>query len=334
MSSPGQVLSMSRSALDEVSQSGSFIRTPSTFRNFISKDPTSQFPAVSGRYHLYISYACPWASRCLAYLKLKGLDKAISYTAVNPKWERTKETDEHFGWVFPASSTEDAGADPDPLNGARSVRELYELASLSYTGKYTVPVLWDKQLKTIVNNESAEIIRMFNTEFNEIAENADLDLYPSHLQTVVDEVNEWVYETINNGVYRCGFAKKQGPYDEAVVKLYDALDKCEDILSKQRYICGNELTEADIRLFVTLIRFDEVYVVHFKCNKKLLREYPNLFNYTKDIYQIPGISSTVNMEHIKKHYYGSHPTINPYGVIPIGSNTDYSASHDRDRFNN
>ncbi|KAH0453103.1 hypothetical protein IEQ34_017427 [Dendrobium chrysotoxum] len=325
---------MSRSALDEVSQSGSFIRTPSTFRNFISKDPASQFPAVSGRYHLYISYACPWASRCLAYLKLKGLDKAISYTAVKPKWERTKETDEHFGWVFPASSTEDAGADPDPLNGAWSVRELYELASSTYTGKYTVPVLWDKQLKTIVNNESAEIIRMFNTEFNEIAENADLDLYPSHLQTVIDEVNEWVYETINNGVYRCGFAKKQGPYDEAVAKLYDALDKCEEILSKQRYICGNELTEADIRLFVTLIRFDEVYVVHFKCNKKLLREYPNLFNYTKDIYQIPGISSTVNMEHIKKHYYGSHPSINPYGVIPIGSATDYSAYHDRDRFNN
>ncbi|XP_028550638.1 uncharacterized protein LOC110112422 [Dendrobium catenatum] len=325
---------MSRSALDEVSQSGSFIRTPSTFRNFISKDLASQFPAVSGRYHLYISYACPWASRCLAYLKLKGLDKAISYTAVKPKWERTKETDEHFGWVFPASSTEDAGADPDPLNGAGSVRELYELASSSYTGKYTVPVLWDKQLNTIVNNESAEIIRMFNTEFNEIAENPDLDLYPSHLQTVIDGVNEWVYETINNGVYRCGFAKKQGPYDEAVVKLYDALDKCEEILSKQRYICGNELTEADIRLFVTLIRFDEVYVVHFKCNKKLLREYPNLFNYTKDIYQIPGISSTVNMEHIKKHYYGSHPAINPYGVIPIGSNTDFSASHDRDRFNN
>ncbi|KAI0496605.1 hypothetical protein KFK09_022925 [Dendrobium nobile] len=325
---------MSRSALDEVSQSGSFIRTPSTFRNFISKDPASQFPAVSGRYHLYISYACPWASRCLAYLKLKGLDKAISYTAVKPKWESTKETDEHLGWVFPASSTEDAGADPDPLNGAGSVRELYELASSTYTGKYTVPVLWDKQLKTIVNNESVEIIRMFNTEFNEIAENPDLDLYPSHLQTVIDGVNEWVYETINNGVYRCGFAKKQGPYDEAVVKLYDALDKCEEILSKQRYICGNELTEADIRLFVTLIRFDEVYVVHFKCNKKLLREYPNLFNYTKDIYQTPGISSTVNMEHIKKHYYGSHPTINPYGVIPIGSNTDFSASHDRDRFNN
>ncbi|XP_020591804.1 uncharacterized protein LOC110032495 [Phalaenopsis equestris] len=324
---------MSRSALDEVSSTGSFIRTPSTFRNFISKDLASQFPAVSGRYHLYVSYACPWASRCLAYLKLKGLDKAISYTVVKPKWERTKETDEHMGWVFSVSSTEESGAYPDPLNGARSIRELYELASSSYSGKYTVPVLWDKQLKTIVNNESAEIIRMFNTELNDIAENANLDLYPSHLQKVIDEVNEWVYDTINNGVYRCGFAKKQGPYDEAVAKLYDALDKCEEILSKQRYICGNDLTEADIRLFVTLIRFDEVYVVHFKCNKKLLREYPNLFNYTKDIYQIPGMSSSVNMEHIKKHYYGSHPSINPHGIIPIGSDIDYSASHDRDRFN-
>ncbi|XP_020591801.1 uncharacterized protein LOC110032492 [Phalaenopsis equestris] len=324
---------MLRSALNEVSPAGSFIRSPSTFRNFISKDPNAQFPAVSGRYHLYVSYACPWASRCLAYLKLKGLDKAIGYTAVKTKWERTKVTDEHIGWVFPVSSTEEPGADPDPWNGAKSIRELYELASSSYSGKYTVPVLWDKQLKTIVNNESAEIIRMLNTEFNAIAENADLDLYPSHLQSVIDEVNVWVYDAINNGVYKCGFAKKQGPYDEAVVKLYDALDKCEEILSKQRYICGNELTEADIRLFVTLIRFeirfDEVYAVHFKCNKKLIREYPKLFNYTKDIYQIPGISSTVNMEHIRKGYYGMFP-LNPYGIIPVGPNIDYSASHDRE----
>ncbi|PKU80063.1 uncharacterized protein LOC110112429 [Dendrobium catenatum] len=330
-----RTLSMSsRFGLDVVSEAGAFVRAPSSFRNFISKDQASQFPAESGRYHLYVSYACPWASRCLAYLKLKGLDKAISYTVVKSILERTKETDDHFGWVFPASSTEETGAAPDMLNGAKSVRELYELASSNYSGRYTVPVLWDKKLKTIVNNESSEIIRMFNTEFNEIAENADLDLYPSHLQAVIDEVNELVYDSINNGVYKCGFAVKQGPYDEAVVKLYNALDKCEEILSKQRYICGSDLTEADIRLFVTLIRFDEVYSVHFKCNKKLLREYPNLFNYTKDIYQIPGISSTVNLEHIKKHYYGSHPSINPHGVIPIGSSTDYSASHDRDRFNN
>ncbi|KAI4302875.1 hypothetical protein MLD38_038573 [Melastoma candidum] len=322
---------MARSAVEETSDSGAFLRTASTFRNVISRDPNSQFPSVPGRYHLYISYACPWASRCLAYLKVKGLDKSIGFTSVKPIWERTKETDEHMGWVFPVSASEEPGADLDPLNGAKSIRDLYELASSNYTGKYTVPVLWDKKLKTIVNNESSEIIRLFNTEFNDLAENPGLDLYPSHLQSQIDETNEWIYDSINNGVYRCGFARKQEPYDEAVTKLYDALDKCEEILGKQRYICGNTLTEADIRLFVTLIRFDEVYAVHFKCNKKLLREYPNLFNYTKDIYQVPGISETVNMEHIKRHYYGSHPTINPFGIIPQGPNINYSSPHNRHR---
>lgn len=324
---------MARSALVETTNTGAFNRTPSTFRNFISKDKASQFPAEAGRYHLYISYACPWASRCLSYVMLKGLHKAITFTSVKAKWERTNENDEHFGWVFPLSSNDqEDGAEPDPLNGAKSIREIYELASSNYSGKYTVPVLWDKKLKTIVSNESAEIIRMLNTEFNEIAENADLDLYPSQLQAKIDEVNDWVYDAINNGVYKCGFAKKQAPYDEAVAKLYEALDKCEAILANQRYICGNVLTEADVRLFVTLIRFDEVYTVHFKCNKKLLREYPNLFNYTKDIYQIPGMSSTVHMAHIKNHYYGSHPSINPYGIVPIGSSIDYSSPHDRERF--
>lgn len=325
-------LQMARSAIDETSDTGAFKRTASTFRNFISKESNSQFPPESGRYHLYVSYACPWASRCLAYLKIKGLEKAIAFTSVKPIWERTKESDEHMGWVFPASETEEAGAEPDPLNGARSIRELYELASTNYAGKYTVPVLWDKKLKTIVNNESSEIIRMFNTEFNDIAENAALDLYPSHLQARIDETNEWVYNGINNGVYKCGFARKQGPYEEAAIQLYEALDKCEEILGRQRYICGNTLSEADIKLFVTLIRFDEVYAVHFKCNKKLLRDYPNMFNYTKDIFQIPGVSSTVNMQHIKRHYYGSHPTVNPFGIIPLGPDIDYSSPHDRNRF--
>ncbi|KAM6551538.1 hypothetical protein CsatB_001346 [Cannabis sativa] len=323
---------MARSALDEMSESGAFARTASTFRNIISRDPNSEFPVESGRYHLYISYACPWASRCLAYLNIKGLDKVISFTSVNPIWERTKESDEHMGWVFPDTDAELPGAGPDPLNGAKSIRDLYELASTNYSGKYTVPVLWDKKLKTVVNNESSDIIRMFNSEFNAIAENPDMDLYPPQLRAKINETNEWIYEAINNGVYKCGFARKQEPYDEAVTKLYQALDKCEEILDKQRYICGNTLTEADIRLFVTLIRFDEVYAVHFKCNKKLLREYPNLFNYTKDIYQVPGMSSTVNMEHIKRHYYGSHPTINPFGIIPSGPNIDYSSPHGRERF--
>ncbi|XP_027346741.1 uncharacterized protein LOC113858342 isoform X1 [Abrus precatorius] len=326
------IVGMARSSLDEISDSGAFERSASTFRNFISSNPNSQFAAESGRYHLYISYACPWASRCLAYLNIKGLNKAISFSVVKPVFERTRESDEYKGWVFPDSETDVPGAEPDMLNGAKSVRELYEIASTNYTGKYTVPILWDKKRKTIVNNESSEIIRMFNTEFNNVAENPTLDLYPADLKAQIDEINEWIYDSINNGVYKCGFAKKQEPYNEAARQLYESLDKCENILSKQRYICGNTLTEADIRLFVTLIRFDEVYSVHFKCNKKLLREYPNLFNYTKDIFQIPGISSTVNMEHIKLHYYGSHPSINPFGIVPVGPSIDYSAPHDRERF--
>ncbi|KAJ4982252.1 hypothetical protein NE237_033089 [Protea cynaroides] len=323
---------MDRPTWIQISDTGDFKRNPSTFRNFISKDPSSQFPAESGRYHLYIAYACPWAARCLAYIYIKGLQNAVGVTAVKSKWGRTKDTDDHMGWVFPSSSTEESGAEPDPLNGARSIRDLYELASTNYSGRYTVPVLWDKKLKTIVSNESSEIIRMLNTEFNDIADNPTLDLYPSHLQSQIDEINECVYDGINNGVYKCGFAVKQGAYDEAVKNLYQALDKCEEILSKQRYLCGNTITEADIRLFVTLIRFDEVYAVHFKCNKKLIREYPNLLNYTKEIFQIPGMSGTVNMDHIKRHYYGSHPTLNQYGIIPVGPNIDYSTTHDRDRF--
>ncbi|GAB2281146.1 hypothetical protein Dimus_015750 [Dionaea muscipula] len=322
---------MARSAVDEVSDAGAFSRTPSSFRSFISRDPDAKFQPEPARYHLYISYACPWACRCLSYLKIKGLEEVISFSVVKPKWERTKEGDDHHGWVFPASS-EEPGAQPDHINGARSIRELYELASPSYAGKYTVPVLWDKKLRTVVNNESSEIIRMLNSEFNDFAVNADLDLYPPQLRSQIDEINEWIYDAINNGVYKCGFAKKQGPYDEAVKKLYSALDRCEDILAKQRYLCGSTLTEADIRLFVTLIRFDEVYVVHFKCNKKTVHEYPNLFNYTKDIFQIKGMNSSVNMEHIKKHYYGSHPSINPLGIIPLGPNIDYSTPHHRDRF--
>ncbi|WCJ39390.1 Glutathione S-transferase family protein [Euphorbia peplus] len=323
---------MARSALDEMSKSGAFMRSASTFRNLISKQPHSHFPPESGRYHLYISYACPWASRCLAYLKIKGLDQAISFTSVKPIWGRTKESDEHMGWIFPASDTEEPDAHPDVLNGAKSIRDLYELASSNYTGKYTVPVLWDKKLKTIVNNESSDIIRMFNTEFNDIAENPALDLYPPQLRTQIDETNEWIYSGINNGVYKCGFARKQEPYEEAMTQLYEALDKCENILGKQRYICGETVSEADIRLFVTLIRFDEVYAVHFKCNKKLLREFPNLFNYTKDVFQIPGMNSSVNMAHIKRHYYGSHPSINPFGIIPLGPDINFASPHDREKF--
>eukprot|EP00245_Coleochaete_scutata_P004526 TRINITY_DN17242_c0_g1_i1.p1 TRINITY_DN17242_c0_g1~~TRINITY_DN17242_c0_g1_i1.p1 ORF type:complete len:434 (+),score=80.38 TRINITY_DN17242_c0_g1_i1:65-1366(+) len=319
-------------ALDEVSNDGAFVRKESHFRNFITEDGSSGFPAVAGRYHLYISYACPWASRCYAFLKLKGLEHAIGLTVTKPKWARTKDGEAHMGWPFPATAEEEPGAQPDPVNGAKTIRDLYELADPHYAlGKFSVPVLWDKEKKTIVNNESAEITRMLNDQFNKIAKHPEVDLYPLALRPSIDDVNSWVYDSINNGVYRCGFATKQQAYEKAFEELFAALDRAEDILSKQRYIAGDQLTEADIRLFVTLIRFDEVYVVHFKCNKKFIREYPNLFNYTKDIYQIPGISETVNMYHIKKHYYGSHPQINPLGIIPVGLPIDYSSPHDRDR---
>ncbi|KAG2264884.1 hypothetical protein Bca52824_071963 [Brassica carinata] len=297
-------------------------RTVTSFRNFVSQNHDSQFPAESGRYHL-----------CLAVLKLKGLDKAITFTSVQPLWRKTKENDEHMGWVFPDSDKEVPGAERDHINGAKSVRGLYDIASLNYTGKCTVPVLWDKKLNTIVNNESSEILRMFSTEFNHFAEIPCLDLYPPNLRSLINETNEWVHHGINNGVYKCGFATTQTAYDEAVKQLFDALDKCEEILEKQRFLCGNTLTEPDIRLFVTLIRFDEVaYTVIFKCSKRLIREYSNLFNYTKDIYQIPGLSSTVKMDHVKQNYYGSFPSINPLGIVAHGPNIDYSLSHDRHRF--
>ncbi|GAB4840799.1 hypothetical protein Ancab_021561 [Ancistrocladus abbreviatus] len=322
---------MAQSTKDESKASGAFVQTPSAFRNFISKDPNVPFSAVPGRYHLYIAYICPWASRCYAVLKLKGLEEVISVSVAKSQPGKTKEDEDHVGWLFPASDTEEEGAQPDPLYGAGSIRALYELANPNYVGKYSVPVLWDKKLKTIVNNESSEIIRMFNSEFNDFAKNAALDLYPPQLRSQIDEINEWIFDGINIGVYKCGFAQKQGPYDEAVEKLFEALDRCEDILGKQRYLCGGTFTEADIRLFVTLIRFDETYAVNFKCNKKLVREYPNLFNYTKEIYQMPPITATVHMDHIRRGYY-SMPSLNPSGIVPIGPSIDYSSAHDRGRF--
>ncbi|KAL3691745.1 hypothetical protein R1sor_005396 [Riccia sorocarpa] len=315
-------------------KNGEFQRTPSSYRHFISRKPGADFPPEAGRYHLYISYACPWASRCYMFLKLKGLEHVISITATKSMWDKTKEdpNDEHHGWAFPADDKEEPGAKPDPLNGAKFIRDLYELADPDYSGRYTVPVLWDTKKKTIVNNESSEITRMFNDEFNEFAKHPEVNLFPEHLKSQIEELHGWTYNSINNGVYRAGFATAQAAYDKAVNELYQALDRCEDILSKQRYIAGNEFTEPDVRLFVTLIRFDEVYVVHFKCNKKCIREYPNVFNYVKDIYQIPGIADTVVMSHIKGHYYRSHPTINKFKIIAAGPDIDYSSPHDRDRF--
>jgi putative glutathione S-transferase len=324
---------MSKSSLDET-HNGEFKRTESSFRHFISRESGAEFPPEAGRYHLYISYACPWASRCLAFLKLKGLEHAIGVSVTKPRWGQTKPgVDEHWGWMFPTEGDDSVpGATPEPFHKAKSIRDLYEIASSGYTGKYTVPVLWDTKTNRIVNNESSEITRMFNDEFNAIAKHPEVEMYPKHLKSAMEEVNGWTYNNINNGVYRCGFATAQAPYEEAFHQLFASLDKCEDILSKQRYIAGDELTESDIRLFMTLIRFDEVYVVHFKCNKKFIREYPNLFNYTKDLFQNPAIGGTVNMYHIKNHYYGSHPSINKYGIVAVGQEIDYTSKHDRDRF--
>eukprot|EP00850_Spirogloea_muscicola_P017732 SM000155S01661 [mRNA] locus=s155:247992:249920:+ [translate_table: standard] len=316
-------------ALAEMTSDGAFKRGESGYRDFITADGSSGFPAAAGRYHLYISYACPWASRCYAFLKLKGLEDAIGVTSCAPRWKKTREGQDHMGWPFPSTPGEVPDADPDPLNGAHFIRDLYEMTDKNPKGKFSVPVLWDKEKKTIVNNESAEITRMFNDQFNAFAKRPELDLYPPELRATIDEVNAWVYDAINNGVYKSGFATKQKPYEEAVTALFEALDRCEDILAKQRYLAGDVLTEADVRLFVTLIRFDEVYHNHFRCNRKLIREYPNLFNYTKDMYQQPGIADTVNMMHIKEHYYGSHPSINPFGLVPVGPGIDYNTPHDR-----
>ncbi|XP_013422016.1 uncharacterized protein LOC106181976 isoform X2 [Lingula anatina] len=256
--------------------------------------------------------------------KLKGLEKVISVDIVD--WLFSE-----IGWRF---SPEKPGCTPDRENGCTYMREIYMKADPNYGGRYTVPCLWDKQEKTIVSNESSEIIRMFNTEFNEFCatpEQMELDFYPAHLKQQIDGLNEWIYPKINNGVYRCGFARKQEPYDTAVAELFDGLDKVESILSGKRYLTGPDMTEADIRLFTTLIRFDPVYHGHFKCNKKRIIDYPNLWAYTRDIYQTHGIAETVNMDHIKKHYMESHDTINPFRIVSVGPDLDYMEPHGREK---
>jgi glutathionyl-hydroquinone reductase len=293
------------------------------------------FPAEKGRYHLYVAYACPWAHRTLMMRALKGLEDTISITVVHPTWQKTRPgTDDHAGWVFGDPSgkqiTNSAGNGgpfppaypgntPDPLIGAQTIRDVYE-ASGDTNGKYSVPVLFDKQKKTIVNGESAEIIRMLNKDFNAFAKYPDFDLYPEDLRSEIDKVNDWVYPTINNGVYRCGFAKTQEAYDEAIASLTESFDRIDSILQKQRYLCGDRFTEADLRLFVTLLRFDEVYIVYFKTNTRSVAHTPFILNYCREIYQMPGVKETVNMEQIKAHYFTSHPLLNHYSIIPRGSN--------------
>jgi len=315
-----------KTAMDETVK-GAFQRTESKFRNFISSDNGSIYKPATGRYHLIISFACPWACRCLAMIKLKGLDDVIGVTVVDPIFAKTRPDDKedtHHGWAFNEN---------EQVEGAKTVREFYEMCDPTLN-KFVVPILYDTLRKEIVNNESSEIIRMFGKEMNAFAtRNKEWDLYPESIKNQIDTVNEWIYPQINNGVYRSGFATSQGAYDVAVKDVFDGLDRVEDILSKQRYIASPDaFTEADIRLFVTLVRFDEVYVGHFKCNKKCLREYHHITNYVREIYQIPGIADTVNMHHIKEHYHRSHPTINKFGIVPIGSDSevDFSKPHNRD----
>jgi putative glutathione S-transferase len=298
----------------ETDEDGEFQRQESAFRDWLG--PDGDFPVESGRYHVYISRACPWAHRVAMTRALKQLDDAISLSIVQP--ERYDE-----GWEFSSEH-------PDPLYGADYLRELYVRADADVTGRPTVPVLWDRERATIVNNESEEIMRMLDVAADELA-TRDVDLYPEGYRDEVDELIEDVYEPINNGVYRAGFAGSQDAYDDAVADLFDALDRYDDRLADQRYLAGDRLTEADLAMFATLVRFDHVYHTHFKCNRRAIHEYENLWGYTKDLYTTPGIERTVNMDHITRHYYVSHGDVNPKRLVPIGPDVDFTAGHDRDR---
>jgi putative glutathione S-transferase len=307
-----------------VSKGGAFERKASVFREWISSAPGSAHPPAANRYHLYVCLACPWAHRTLIMKRLKGLDDCIGHTAVD--WLLNKDV----GWEF--SDTKD-GCGKDPIHGFQRLRQVYELSNPSYEGNVTVPVLFDRQADRIVNNESADILRMLNAEFNAFSaspEQAALDLYPVALRPSIDGLNEWIYPLINDGVYKCGFSRTQEAYDKAVTALFDALDRLDGLLSTRRYLTGPSLTEADVRLFTTLIRFDAVYVGHFKCAKRCIREYKHLHPYMLELYQMPHIRPTVNMFHIQHHYYASHAHINPTRIVPQGPIVDLDQPHGRD----
>jgi len=309
----------------EMDDAGRFRRQQSAFRDTVTADGSSGFPAEAGRYHLYACYACPWASRVIIARALKGLEDAIPMTVVDPI-----RFDE--GWAFAKAGVgpADAAVDDDPLHGWTYLSEAYAASDPAFAGRVTVPVLWDTVTGRIVNNESSEIIRMLNTEFDAFAKRPDVDLYPEPLRDEIDALNEWIYATVNNGVYAAGFATTQSAYEEAVTALFASLDRLEAILADRRYLTGDAITEADWRLFVTLVRFDPVYVGHFKCNVRRIQDHPNLWAYTRDLYQQPGIAETVNHDHIKRHYYGTHTTINPTLVVPVGPEIDWDAPHGRE----
>ncbi|AUH33374.1 glutathione S-transferase family protein [Paracoccus tegillarcae] len=309
---------------DTKSTGGAFKRDTSRFRNWVTADgaagPTGQggFKAQTGRYHLYVSLACPWAHRTLIFRALKGLTPHIDVSTVHPDMMSD-------GWSF---DTDFPGATGDTLFGSAFLRDIYLRSEPECSGRVTVPILWDKQTDQIVSNESADIIRMFNSAFNDLTGNDD-DNYPATLRDRIDALNDRIYDTVNNGVYKSGFATSQKAYDEAVHPLFDSLDWIEGILSENRYLAGDRITEADWRLFTTAARFDPVYHTHFKCNRAWLREYPNLWGWTRELYQWPGVAQTVDFAHIVRHYHYSHPTINPNRIIPINPVIDWDKPHGR-----
>ncbi|AIA69535.1 glutathione S-transferase family protein [Pectobacterium atrosepticum] len=308
------------------STGGHFKRSESAFRNWVTPDGApgltgkGGFPAQSGRYHLYVSLACPWAHRTLLMRQLKGLEDHIAVSVVHPLML-------DHGWTF---GTDFEAATGDSLYQHEFLYQLYLHAKPDYSGRVTVPVLWDTEQHTVVSNESADIIRMLNSAFDGVGAIAG-DYYPEALRTQIDELNSWIYDKVNNGVYKAGFATTQSAYDESATTVFAALSDLETILAKQRYLTGEQLTEADLRLWTTLIRFDPVYHTHFKCDKYRLSDYPNLFGFLRDIYQMPGIAETVDMAHIRHHYYRSHGTINPHGVISLGPEQDLNQPHQRDK---
>ncbi len=310
---------------DTASTGGRFVRKDAAFRNWVTADGsagpsgTGGFAAQAGRYHLYVSLACPWAHRTLIMRRLKGLEDMIGVSVVH--WLMREQ-----GWTF----ADGPGVVPDTVNHARALHQVYTAADPQYSGRVTVPVLWDRQRSTIVCNESSEILRMMNSAFDSIGATPG-DYYPAELRVEIDTVNARIYDTVNNGVYKAGFATSQAAYEEAVWPLFETLDWLEARLATQRYLVGNRLTEADIRLFTTLVRFDPVYVGHFKCNLRRIADYPALSGFVRDLYQHRGVAGTVNFEHIKRHYYESHRTLNPVGVVPAGPVLDLTAPHGRER---
>ncbi|KAJ3149815.1 S-glutathionyl-(chloro)hydroquinone reductase [Geranomyces variabilis] len=302
------------------SKDGSFRRQVSSFRDFISTDPSSRFVAEPGRYHLYVSWACPWAHRAVIVRALKGLEDVIGLSAV------------HFllqdkGWRFDHKGETTPGVIPDDVNNALYLSEIYHKANPQYEGRYTVPVLWDKKEQTIVNNESSEVIRMLNTAFDQWSSAPHISYYPDNLVKEIDSLNEWIYDEINNGVYKAGFATSQEAYETNYKKVFSGLAKVEKILADKKWLCGDTLTEADIRLWTTIVRFDPVYHTHFKCTGgTITHDYPNILRWTRQFYALPKIAETVNMSHIKQHYYRSHININPTGVVPVWDGPDLKAA--------